>query len=104
MTKTAMSTDLLQALQIFTKLRVDTVGENLRVFAIDNITLTIEEPGWDFVLGWVLDDGNDSLQLFRGKLSGATSHDQLVLPPLCPKISAYRLLRSTSAFLQTKLE
>jgi hypothetical protein len=56
-----MSTDLLQALQIITKLGVDTVGENLRVFAIDDIALTIEEPGRDLVLGWILDDGNDSL-------------------------------------------
>ena len=81
MTKTTMSTDLLQALQIITKLRVDTVGENLRVFAIDNITLTIEEPRWDLVLSWVLDDGNDSLQFFGGELTGTISHDQLLLPP-----------------------
>ena len=104
MTKTTMSTDLLQALQIITKLRVDTVGENLRVFAIHNIALTIEEPGWDFVLGWILDDGNDSLQFFGSELTGAISYDQLLLPSPYLKFSAYRLLRSTSAFLQTKLE
>lgn len=65
-----MSADLLQAFQIITELGVDTVGENLRVLAIDDITLTIEEPGWDLVLGWVLDDGDNSLEFFRGKFTG----------------------------------
>jgi hypothetical protein len=71
MTKTTMSTDLLQALQIITKLGIDTVGENLRVLAIDDIALTIEEPGGDFVLGRVLDDGDDSLELLRREFSCA---------------------------------
>jgi hypothetical protein len=59
-----MSTDLLQALKIVTELGVDTVGQDLRVFAIDDIALTIEEPGWDLVLSWVLDDGDNSLEFF----------------------------------------
>lgn len=65
-----MSTDLLQALEIVTEFGVDTVGENLRVFTIDDIALTIEEPGWDLVLGGVLDDGDNSLEFFRGELTG----------------------------------
>jgi hypothetical protein len=69
-----MSTDLLQAFQIVTKLGVDTVGEDLRVFAIDDIALTIEEPGWDLVLGWVLDDGDDSLEFFGGELTGTVKY------------------------------
>jgi len=80
-----MSTDLLQALQIITKLGVDTVRENLRVLAIDDIALTIEEPSGDLVLGRVLDDGD-----IRSSSSDVSS--------------PARLLRSTSAFLQTKLE
>jgi hypothetical protein len=75
MTKTTMSTDLFQALQILTKFRVNIVGENLRVFAIDNVALTIKEPGWDLVLSWILDDGNDSLQFFGSELTGAISHN-----------------------------
>ncbi len=70
MTKTTMSTDLLQALQIITKLGIDTVSENLRVLAIDDIALTIEEPGWDLVLGRVLDDGDDSLEFFGSEFTG----------------------------------
>jgi hypothetical protein len=60
-TKTTVSADLLQAFQVITKLGVDTVGEDLAVFAIDDIALTIEEPGWDLVLSWVLNNGNNSL-------------------------------------------
>ena len=70
-TETTVSTDLLQALQIITELGVDTVGEDLAVFAIDDIALTIEEPGWDLVLGRVLDDGDDPLELFRGEFTSA---------------------------------
>jgi hypothetical protein len=72
-TQTTMSTDLLQALKILTKLGVDAVGENLRVFAIHDIALTIEEPGWDLVLGGVLDDRDDSLEFFGGELTGTVS-------------------------------
>jgi hypothetical protein len=43
-TETAMRPDLLQALKILTELRVDTVGKDLRVLAIDDIALTVEEP------------------------------------------------------------
>lgn len=70
MTETAVSTDLLQALEILTEFRVDTVGENLAVLAVDDIALSVEEPRWDLVLSGVLDDGNDSLELFRGEFSG----------------------------------
>lgn len=68
-TETTVSADLLQALQIITELGVDTVGENLRVLAVDNVALSVEEPGGDLVLGRVLDDGDDTLELFRGKLT-----------------------------------
>ncbi len=57
-----MSADLLQALKIVTKLRVDTVGEDLAVLAVDNIVLTVEHPAGDLVGGRVLDDGNESAQ------------------------------------------
>lgn len=86
-----MSTDLLQAFKILTKLGVDTVGQNLRVFAINNIALTVEEPGWDLVLGGVLDDRDDSLEFFGGELTGAVSPqlvpaDMILL--LCDRLTA----------------
>jgi len=75
-----MSTDLLQALEIVAEFGVDTVGENLRVLAIDDIALTIEEPGRNLVLGGVLDDGDNSLEFFRGELTGT----EIVSP--CPSM------------------
>lgn len=47
--KTTVSTDLLQALEIVTELRGNTVGENLAVLAINDIALSVEEPGGDLV-------------------------------------------------------
>jgi len=43
-TQTTMGADLLQALQVITELGVDAVGEDLRVLAINDVALTIEEP------------------------------------------------------------
>lgn len=71
MTETTVGTDLLQALEVLTELGVDTVGEDLVVLAIDNVALPVEEPGGDLVLGRVLDDGDNALKLFGGKLAGA---------------------------------
>jgi hypothetical protein len=76
-TQTPVGADLLQSLQILTELAVHTVGENLVVLAIHNVALPVEEPGWDLVLGWVLDDGDDALEFFGGKLAGAVD-DALV--------------------------
>ena len=70
-TETTVSTDLLETLQILTELGVDTVGQDLRVLAVDNVALSVEEPGGDLVLGRVLDDGDNSLQLFGGELTSA---------------------------------
>jgi hypothetical protein len=47
--QTTVSADLLQTLQIVTELAVNAVGEDLAVLAIDNIALSVEEPGGDFV-------------------------------------------------------
>jgi len=69
-TKTTMSTDFLQSLEIITELRVNSVSENLRVLAIDDIALTIEEPGWDLVGSWVLNDGDNSLEFFGCEFTG----------------------------------
>ena len=70
-TETTVSADLLQALEVLTELGVDTVGEDLAVLAVDNVALPVEEPGGDLVLGGVLDDGDNALKLFGGKLAGA---------------------------------
>lgn len=70
-TETTMGADFLQALQIVTELRVDTVGKDLVVFAVHNILLPVQEPCWDFVLGGVLDDGDDTLELIGVELTSS---------------------------------
>lgn len=62
--QTPMSSDLLQSFQILTKLALHTVGQNLSVLAIDDISLSVEEPRWNLVLCWVLNDRDDALQFF----------------------------------------
>ena len=64
-----MCPNLLQTLQVITKLRVDTVGQNLRVLAINDIPLPVQEPCRDLELCGVLDDGNETLKLVGVELS-----------------------------------
>lgn len=78
MTETTVGADLLQALQIITELGVDTVGQNVRVLAIDNVALSVEEPCGDLVLRGVLEDGDDALKLFGGKLTSTIAKKSLV--------------------------
>lgn len=70
-TETTVGTNLLETLQVVTELRVDTVGQSVEVLAVGDIALSVKEPGGDLVLGGVLDDGDDTLELFRGELTGA---------------------------------
>jgi hypothetical protein len=69
--ETTVSADLLEALEILTELGVDTVGEDVGVLAIDDIALSVDEPRGDLVLSRVLEDGDNSLELFGGELTSA---------------------------------
>ena len=51
-----------------------------------------------------MDDGHDSLKLLRGEFTGAVIYMSVSFLAAKSKIIPYRLLRSTSAFLQTRLE
>jgi hypothetical protein len=64
-TETTVCPDLLQALQVVTELRVNGVGQNLAVLAIDNIPLPVQEPCRNLELCRVLNDGNETLELVR---------------------------------------
>jgi len=75
MSKTSVSTDFLESLQILTELVVEGVGKNLRVLSIDNITLAIEEPGGNLILGRILDDSDDTLKLFGRKFASTKGID-----------------------------
>lgn len=102
MTETTVSADLLQALKVVTELAVDTVGKGLAVLAIDDIALPVEEPGGDLVC-MVLKERcrNGALRNihcmgFWMMVTIRSSSSEVRSPA--------RLVRSTSAFLQTKLE
>ena len=80
MTKTTVRTDLLQPLEVITELRVDAVGQDLRVLAINDVPLPVQEPRRDLELRRVLDDRDNALELIRVKLAGAIHrqpHDRL---------------------------
>jgi hypothetical protein len=68
-TETAVRADLLQALEILTVLAVKTVGEGVGVLAVNDVALSVEEPGGDLVLGGVLEDGDNTLEFFGGKFT-----------------------------------
>ena len=70
-----MGSDLLETLQIFTQFALHTIGQNLGILAVDNISLSVEEPRWDFVLCGILNDGDDSLEFFRGDFTGTVMID-----------------------------
>jgi hypothetical protein len=97
-----MGSDLLQSLQIVSQLGVNAVGKNLRVFTVDDVLLSVEEPGGDLVVCWVLDDGDEALEFVRVEISGTSVG--FVSRGEKEKRKLYRLERSTSAFLQTTLE
>ena len=96
-----MSPDLLQPLQILTKLALHSVGQYLRVLAVDNVALSVEEPAWDLVLSGILDDCDNPFELFGSDFTGTRTSQNLI--PIASQ-EPYRLFKSTSAFLQTRLE
>ena len=54
MTQTTVSPDLLQSLEVLTKLVVEDVGHHLGSLAVLDVTLPVEEPIGDLVLAGVL--------------------------------------------------
>lgn len=69
-----MRTDLLKPLQVISQLAIHTVCQNLRVLAIHDIALSVEEPRRDLVLRGVLDDGDDAFEFFGGDFTGAVGY------------------------------
>ena len=66
-----MVTDLLQTFKIITVLGIKDVRDNLRGLAIDNILLSVEEPSRNLVLSRVLENGDNTFQFFRRKLTSS---------------------------------
>ena len=101
--ETAVCADLFEALEVLAELRVDAVGEDLRVFAVDNVFLSVQEPGGDFELCGVLNDRDDTLEFIRVEVSSTITHIDTYMDTPTYESGTHRLLRSTSAFLQTML-
>ena len=70
-TKTTVSTDLLQTFNIITKLRVNVLGKDLVVFASLKVLLSVQEPKGNLELAGVLNDSNKLFNLISSKLSGS---------------------------------
>lgn len=122
-TQTTVGADTLETLEILTDLAVEGVGDDLGVLAVGDVALSVQEPCGDLVLGGVLEDGDHTLEFFGGELTGAVFDFQVSCHPILSSYQilvdfdlefpfsacfwirrTYRLVRSTSAFLQTKLE
>lgn len=73
-----MRPDLLQAFQIITEFGVNAVRQDLRIFAIDDILLPVQEPEGNLELRRVLHDVYDSLQLIRVEFTGTESYSAMV--------------------------
>jgi hypothetical protein len=69
MSQSTMRPNLLQSLEIITDFRVDAVGQYLRVLAIDDVFLPVQEPGRDLELSRILDDCHESFEFVRVKIS-----------------------------------
>jgi hypothetical protein len=68
--QTPVRPDLLEPLEVISHLLVDDVGQEVGRFTVGHVFLSVKEPCWDLELGWVLHDGDDSLELIGVELSG----------------------------------
>lgn len=105
-TQTTVGTDLLQSLQILTQFGINVRGGQLRVLAINDVLLSVEEPIRDLVLTRVRDDGDDLLNLKQQNTRRSvndlgTNNTRFVELTSSSEHSPARLKGSTSAFFRT---
>ena len=77
--ETSVSTDLLKTLQILTELVIKLVDEEVGALTVSKVSLSVKEPSRDLVLGGVLDDSDDSFELFNSKLTSTLGHIDISL-------------------------
>lgn len=107
MADTTVSTNSLETFKIFAKFGIQAIGQKLTVLAVMEVALPVQEPVGNLVLRWVLHDGDDAFKFLSRDFTSTTR--KLVRKKIVEEDTeiftlAYRLLRSTSAFLQTRLE
>lgn len=80
-TNTSVGADLLETLDVITELGVDIVGKDLRVLAINDILLSVQEPVGNLELLRVLKDLDNALQLIRVELTGTVERNAVSTRP-----------------------
>src|SRR5205809_4145276 len=70
-TQASVCADLLQPFEVLAQFVIHLISQHLRVLAVDDVALSVEEPGGDLVLSGILDDGYYALEFFGGDFSGA---------------------------------
>lgn len=66
-----MVSNSLESFKIFTEFAIELIGKQLTVFTIYKITLSVQEPCWNLVLCWVLQDCDDSFELIGIEFTGS---------------------------------
>jgi hypothetical protein len=78
-----VAADLLQPLEIITEFRVNTVGQYLAIFYIDDIFLPVKEPEWNFELRGVLHDVHDAFEFIIVQITSANKAKGKVMSMAC---------------------
>ncbi len=71
MPETTVCTNFLQPLKIITQLRINAVGQNLRILSVNDVPLPVQEPRGDLELRGALNDIDNALELIRVKFTSA---------------------------------
>lgn len=103
MTDTTVGADLLETFHVFTELVIQGVGEELAVFAVLAVLLTIEEPVGDLVFTWVLHDGDDALHISSVHFTGTLAHIDFSLATDKASIAATATLNGSQGKLNLLL-
>ena len=70
---TLVTSDLVQSFDVFSEFGLKDVRSNLEVLSFLVILLSVEEPSWDSVSFWIVDDVGNTITLGFGQLSGSES-------------------------------
>ena len=70
---TLVTSDLVQSFDVFSEFGLKDVRSNLEVLSFFVILLSVEEPSWDSVSFWIVDDVGNTITLGFGQLSGSES-------------------------------
>ena len=70
---TFVASDFVQSFDVFSQLSLKNVGGNLKVLSFLVIFLSVEEPSWDTVSFWVVDDISNTIALSFSEFTSSES-------------------------------